>query len=48
MGQGLLDAAAELAAESGENVDDVRDSIRQMNATVETMIRRFFLVAEAR
>lgn len=46
--KGLLDAAGELAAESGEPVDDVRASIVDMNASLETMSRRFFLVAEAR
>jgi ubiquinone/menaquinone biosynthesis C-methylase UbiE len=48
IGRGLLDAAAELAAESGTPVDDLRASIVQMNATLETMSRHFFLVAEAR
>jgi ubiquinone/menaquinone biosynthesis C-methylase UbiE len=48
IGQALLDAAEELAAESGETVEEVRASIAEMNATVETMTRRFFLVAEAR
>jgi SAM-dependent methyltransferase len=47
-GQALLDAAEELAAESGEPVEEVRASVREMNATVETMIRRFFLVAQKR
>jgi cyclopropane fatty-acyl-phospholipid synthase-like methyltransferase len=47
-GQGLLEAAEELAAESGETVEEVRASIIEMNSTLETMIRRFFLVAEAR
>jgi SAM-dependent methyltransferase len=47
-GQLLLDAAEELAAESGEPVEEVRSSVREMNATVEMMIRRFFLVAQAR
>lgn len=47
-GQGLLEAADELAAESGEAVDEVRASIVEMNASLEAMIRRFFLVAEAR
>ena len=48
IGQGLLDAAPELAAESGEPVEDVRAGIAEMNATTDAMIRRFFLVAEAR
>jgi hypothetical protein len=45
---GLLDAAEELAAERGEPPAEVRAGILEMNATVETMIRRFLLVAEAR
>ena len=48
IGQLLLDAVEDLAAESGEPLDQVRASIVQMNATLETMSRRFFLVAEAR
>ena len=47
-GQGLLDAAEELAAEDGTPVDEVRASIKEMNATLETITRRFMLVAEAR
>lgn len=47
-GLGLLDAVEELAAESGETVAEVRAGILQMNATIETMTRRFMLVAEAR
>ena len=47
IGQGLLNAAEELAAESGDPVDDVRASILEMNATVDTMSRRFLMVAEA-
>jgi SAM-dependent methyltransferase len=47
-GHGLLEAVEELAAESGERVDDVRASLVEMNATLETMLRRFVLVAEAR
>jgi SAM-dependent methyltransferase len=46
-GQALFDAAEALASESGEPVEDVRASIAEMNATLDTMIRRFFLVAEA-
>jgi SAM-dependent methyltransferase len=48
IGQELLEAAEELAAESGDPVDKVRAGIVEMNATIETMTRRFFLVAEAR
>jgi SAM-dependent methyltransferase len=46
-GAGLLAAAEELAAEDGEPVEEVRAGIAEMNATYATMIRRFFLVAEA-
>ncbi len=46
-GAGLLAAAAELAQEEGAPVDEVRAGIAEMNATLETMTRRFFLVAEA-
>jgi len=48
IGADLLEAVAELAAESGEPVDDVRAAILEMNATVVCMTRRVFLVAEAR
>jgi ubiquinone/menaquinone biosynthesis C-methylase UbiE len=48
IGQGLLDAVDELAAESGEDVAEVLESILEMNATTKAMIRRFLLVAEAR
>jgi SAM-dependent methyltransferase len=48
VGQGLLDAVDELAAESGVAVEEQRGAILEMNATLDTMIRRFFLVAEAR
>ena len=43
---GLLAAADELAAESGEDVDAVRASIGEMHATVATMLRRVFVVAQ--
>ena len=46
--QGLLEAVAELAAESGETVEQVRAEVLEMNATLDCMIRRIFLVAEAR
>ncbi len=46
-GAGLLAAADELAAEAGEPVEVVKAGIEEMNATTATMIRRFFLVAEA-
>jgi hypothetical protein len=48
VGQGLLEAAEVLADEQGLDVAEVRTSILQMNATLETMIRRFLMVAEAR
>jgi SAM-dependent methyltransferase len=47
-GRGLLEVAEELAADSGEDVAEVRASIEEMNATIEAMTRRFLLVAEAR
>jgi ubiquinone/menaquinone biosynthesis C-methylase UbiE len=47
IGTRLLDAAAELAAEDGVPVEEARRGIEEMNATLATMIRRFFLVAEA-
>ena len=46
-GEGLLAVAAELAEEEGISVDEERAGIEEMNATTATMIRRFFLVAEA-
>ena len=47
-GQGLLEVADELAAESGESIEEVRSGLLEMIATLETMTRRFLLVAEAR
>ncbi len=41
----LLDAVDELAAESGDEPDDVRAGIEEMHATVATMIRRVLFVA---
>jgi hypothetical protein len=46
-GEGLLAAAAELAQEEGTSVEETRAGILEMNALYDTMIRRFFLVAEA-
>jgi SAM-dependent methyltransferase len=46
-GAGLLEAVDELAAESGTTREEERAGIEEMNATYETMTRRFFLVAEA-
>ena len=48
IGEGLLEAVGELAAESGESVEQVRADVLEMNATLDCMIRRIFLVAEAR
>jgi len=48
IGKDMLEAVAELAAESGESVEQVRAGILEMNATVEAMSRRVLLVAEAR
>lgn len=47
-GEGLLAAVKDLAKESGNDVDSVRMAIEEMNATVETMLRRVFVVAERR
>ena len=41
----LLDAVDELAAESGDDPDDVRAGIEEMHATLATMIRRVLFVA---
>ena len=41
----LLDAVDELAAESGDEPDDVRAGIEEMHATLATMIRRVLFVA---
>jgi SAM-dependent methyltransferase len=46
--RGLLDAAAELAEESGEPVEEVRRDIEEMAATAAAMSRRFLAVATAR
>lgn len=43
---GLLAAAEELAAESGDDVDAVRTEIEAMHATLATMLRRVFVVAQ--
>jgi SAM-dependent methyltransferase len=42
---GLLAAAEELAAESGEDVGAVRTNIEEMHANLATMLRRVFVVA---
>jgi ubiquinone/menaquinone biosynthesis C-methylase UbiE len=46
-GERLLQAAAEVAEEEGISVAEARAGIEEMHATLATMIRRFFLVAEA-
>jgi len=48
IGQRLLEAAQDLAAEQGLGIAEIRSSILEMNATLETMTRRFLMVAEAR
>jgi SAM-dependent methyltransferase len=48
LGQGLLEAVEELAAEEGSDVEETRAAILEMNASLDAMIRRFFMVAEAR
>ena len=47
IGAGLLEAVNELAAEAGVAVEDYRAAIEEMNATTDSMIRRFLMVAEA-
>jgi SAM-dependent methyltransferase len=44
----LLAAVDELAAETGEDPDSVRDGIMEMAATVDTMLRRVMIVAQLR
>jgi SAM-dependent methyltransferase len=46
-GEGLLEAVEELAAESGEDVEQLRAELVEENATIEAMTRRVLLVAEA-
>ncbi len=43
---GLLAAAEELAAESGDDVEAVRADVEAVHATVATMLRRVFVVAQ--
>ena len=45
LGDRLMAAADELAAESGEPVDEVRAAIAEINATIDAMLRRVLLVA---
>ncbi len=44
--QALMDAAAEVAAETGEDVEALRRALAEQAATAYTMIRRFLAVAE--
>ena len=46
IGERLLSAADDLAAESGDSPDDVRAGITEMNATIDTMLRRVLVVAD--
>jgi ubiquinone/menaquinone biosynthesis C-methylase UbiE len=48
IGQALLAAFEELAAESGEEPEDVKTDIAEMNATTAFMIGRVLMVAERR
>ena len=45
---GLLEAAGDLAIESGENVAAVQKDLEAMRARIATMSRRVFLVAQKR
>lgn len=42
----LLDSVEELAAESGEDPDDIRQGILEMAASTDTMLRRVLFVAQ--
>jgi len=44
----LLDSVEDLAAESGEDPDEVRQGVLEMAATTETMLRRVLIVAQRR
>jgi ubiquinone/menaquinone biosynthesis C-methylase UbiE len=44
----LLESVEELAAESGEDPDKVRQGIQEMAATVDSMLRRVLIVAQKR
>jgi SAM-dependent methyltransferase len=44
----LLASVEELAAESGDDPDEVRQGVLEMAATVETMLRRVLIVAQKR
>ena len=45
---GLIESVEELAAESGDDVDETRANLEQMLATMDAMSRRILVVAEAR
>ena len=47
-GEGLLEGVDALAAESGEDRDVVEADVREMNATLDVITRRVFVVAERR
>jgi SAM-dependent methyltransferase len=47
-GEGLLESVDELAAESGEDRDELETDLREMNATVDVITRRVLVVAERR
>ncbi|HET9945544.1 MAG TPA: class I SAM-dependent methyltransferase [Actinomycetes bacterium] len=42
----LLESADDLAAEEGDDPDEVRDSIREMAATIDAVLRRVLVVAQ--
>ena len=42
----LLDSVDDLAAETGQNAEDIRAELREMAATVDVMLRRVYIVAE--
>jgi SAM-dependent methyltransferase len=44
---GLIENAAELAAESGQPVEEVRADLAEMQTTIDAMSRRVFVVAQA-
>ena len=44
----LLESVEELATESGDDPDEVRQAVLEMAATVETMLRRVLIVAQKR
>jgi ubiquinone/menaquinone biosynthesis C-methylase UbiE len=45
---GLLENAAELATESGQDIETTTERLREMQATIECMSRRILVVARAR